>query len=87
MYKFFCAAAIAVVKANAYGHGSVNVARHLVANGINHFAVATVMEGVELRQAGIRTYVQVLGKSTHSPTHTHVHLLTPKLSHSTILSV
>ncbi len=42
-----------VVKANAYGHGAVPVARRLAAEGCFGFAVATVQEGVELRQAGI----------------------------------
>jgi alanine racemase len=44
---------IAVVKANAYGAGAVGVARVLSAAGVDAFAVATVAEGVELRQAGI----------------------------------
>jgi alanine racemase len=43
----------AVVKADAYGHGAVPVARKLAAEGCHGFAVATVQEGVELRQAGI----------------------------------
>jgi alanine racemase len=42
---------IAVVKANAYGHGMVPVARTLAQAGTNHFAVATVDEAIELRQA------------------------------------
>ena len=40
---------MAVVKANAYGHGVEEVARRLVCEGIGAFAVATVSEGVELR--------------------------------------
>ena len=44
---------IGVVKANAYGHGSVAVARTLVAEGIERLAVATIDEAVELRTAGI----------------------------------
>lgn len=44
---------IAVVKANAYGHGAVAVARTLVAGGVERLAVATVDEGAELRAAGI----------------------------------
>lgn len=54
---------IAVVKGNAYGHGSVEVARYLNKHGIFHFAVATALEGKELRENGIAGYIQVLGNS------------------------
>jgi len=43
---------IAVVKANAYGHGAVEVAGTLVGQGISRLAVATLSEAVELRNAG-----------------------------------
>ena len=42
-----------VVKADAYGHGAVEVARALRAEGVRHFGVATVPEGVALREAGL----------------------------------
>jgi alanine racemase len=51
----------AVVKANAYGHGAVPVSKALAEEGVKVFGVATVEEGVELRQAGIRLPVVVLG--------------------------
>ncbi len=51
----------AVVKANAYGHGAVDAARTLREEGAAMFGVATVEEGVELRRAGIREPVVVLG--------------------------
>src|SRR3972149_2480849 len=51
----------AVVKANAYGHGAVPVSRTLVEEGVRMLGVATVEEGVELRQAGVRCPVVVLG--------------------------
>ena len=41
------------VKANAYGHGAVPVARAALRAGVGAFGVATVDEGVELREAGI----------------------------------
>lgn len=44
---------IAVVKANAYGAGAVGMAQTLAADDVDAFAVATVSEGVELREAGI----------------------------------
>ena len=43
----------AVVKADAYGHGAVPVARALRAAGADMFAVALIEEGIELREAGI----------------------------------
>src|SRR5699024_11706666 len=52
---------IAVVKANAYGLGSVAVAVHLAARGVGFFAVATLDEAIELRMHGIREKVLVLG--------------------------
>lgn len=44
---------MAVVKANAYGHGSVGVAKALAYAGADAFAVTTIEEGRELREAGI----------------------------------
>ena len=44
---------IGVVKANAYGHGDVEVARTLLGEGVERLAVATVAEGIALREAGI----------------------------------
>lgn len=52
---------MAVVKADAYGHGAVECARRLQAEGVDWFAVATVEEGSELRAAGIVKPVLVLG--------------------------
>lgn len=52
---------MAVVKANAYGHGAADVAQTVLAAGADRLAVATVGEGVELRQAGIGAPIQVLG--------------------------
>jgi alanine racemase len=54
-------AIFAVVKANAYGHGAVPVARALAEEGVGTFGVATVEEGIELRQGGITGPVVVLG--------------------------
>src|ERR1700682_4690545 len=44
---------MAVVKANAYGHGAVECARRLEREGANWFGVALPEEGIELRTAGI----------------------------------
>jgi len=51
---------LAVVKADAYGHGAVPVARALEQAGVDFLGVAAVSEGVELRQGGIRTPIIVL---------------------------
>lgn len=51
---------MAVVKANAYGHGAVKIATELEKMGIDYFAVATVLEGVELRLCGIKGTVLLL---------------------------
>lgn len=52
---------MAVVKANAYGHGSIECAKRLEAEGADWFAVATLEEAVELRNAGFRAPVLCLG--------------------------
>jgi alanine racemase len=49
-----------VVKANAYGAGAIQVTTAVAAEGVEHFAVASVAEGVELREAGIVGTILVL---------------------------
>lgn len=49
------------VKANAYGHGMVEISRELNANGIRAFCVASVLEGVKMRQQRIRGEILILG--------------------------
>lgn len=44
---------LAVVKANAYGHGAVEVGRALLAAGVHGLGVSTVAEGLALRRAGL----------------------------------
>ena len=51
----------AVVKADAYGHGVLEVARILLKEGADSLAVATIPEGLKLRQAGIGAPIMVLG--------------------------
>src|SRR5205085_11788232 len=51
---------MAVVKADAYGHGAVMCARRLAAEGVDWFGVALPEEGVELRAAGIEQPVLCL---------------------------
>lgn len=54
---------IAVVKANAYGHGAAAVARAALFAGASRLAVARVVEGVQLRREGIAAPILVLGYS------------------------
>jgi alanine racemase len=54
---------LAVVKDNAYGHGLVPVAQALSRAGCEEFGVAFASEGAELRQAGIREPILLLGSS------------------------
>jgi len=54
---------MAVVKANAYGHGMLPVARTAVDAGASYCAVARISEGIELRENGITLPVHVMGPS------------------------
>lgn len=51
----------AVVKANAYGHGAVEVARACVEAGAGYLVVATMGEAMELREAGFTVPILILG--------------------------
>jgi alanine racemase len=53
---------LAVVKANAYGHGDVEVARACVQAGVDWLGVALVEEGLRLRQAGVRSRILLLAE-------------------------
>lgn len=51
---------IAVVKADAYGHGAIEVSKRLVEEGVSYLAVAYTSEAVALRNAGIKEPIIVL---------------------------
>ena len=82
-YRVICAQAqapvLCVVKADAYGHGAVPVARRLQAAGARYFAVATVTEAVELRENGITTPILILGYVDEGDMETvaHHHITAP----------
>ncbi|MEM8612023.1 MAG: alanine racemase [Cyanobacteria bacterium P01_H01_bin.105] len=57
---------MAVVKADAYGHGSVAVAQTALSAGATWLGVATVPEGIELRQAGLNAPILVMGALHHA---------------------
>lgn len=52
---------LAVLKANAYGHGMVEVARLMEAEGVAMLGVAVLEEGLRLREAGIRSPILIMG--------------------------
>lgn len=56
---------IAVVKANAYGHGAVEVSKHLIEQGVLYLGVAFTNEAVQLREAGINSPMLVFFDRDH----------------------
>jgi alanine racemase len=50
---------LAVVKADAYGHGSIAVSRHLIKQGVSHLGTAFKSEAIHLRESGIQTPILV----------------------------
>ena len=72
---------LAVVKADAYGHGAVPVAETLEAEGVDWLGVAIPEEGVVLRRAGIRVPILVLGAVAEEQLDLFVrHALTPTIA-------
>ncbi|MEQ8972986.1 MAG: alanine racemase [Coleofasciculus sp. C1-SOL-03] len=57
---------MAVVKADAYGHGAIMVAQTALATGAYGLCVATIEEGIQLREAGIDAPIVILG-ATNTP--------------------
>ncbi|MFA5092877.1 MAG: alanine racemase [Candidatus Omnitrophota bacterium] len=52
---------LVTVKADAYGHGLIPVAKQLVTSGVDYLGVASIDEGIKLRKAGIRLPILLLG--------------------------
>ena len=50
---------LAVVKAGAYGHGAVEISKHLIKKGISKLGVAFTEEAIELRESGITTPILI----------------------------
>ncbi|MBD2663777.1 alanine racemase [Richelia sinica FACHB-800] len=61
---------MAVVKADAYGHGAVTVAQTVLGAGASWLGVATVPEGIQLREGGIKAPILILG-AIHTPEQIH----------------
>lgn len=69
---------IGIVKANAYGHGAVAVSRALVQAGVTLLGVATLAEGIQLREARIDVGIILMGPLVQGEIHDLVsHRLTP----------
>jgi len=60
---------MAVVKANAYGHGVIEVTRKALENGADSMGVARIEEGIELRKAGFNESVLIFGYTPPVLTH------------------
>jgi alanine racemase len=72
---------MAVIKADAYGHGAIPVAKCLAGCGVDWFGVATVEEAAELRDVGIEQPILLLGGLYMSdPADLIKHRLTPSVS-------
>ena len=77
---------MAIVKANAYGHGAWDSAQEFARQGIGRFAVASLDEGIALRQAGLSASIVVLGALFEEQVSDLVaHRLTPVVSDERIL--
>jgi len=57
---------MAIVKADAYGHGAVEVSRQAVKSGVYGLGVSLVEEGIKLRKAGINVPIYILGEPSLS---------------------
>ncbi len=77
---------MAVVKANAYGHGEIETTKALIRQGLSRVAVFSIDEGIVLRQAGINAPIVVLGPLfSEQMGELFAHQLTPVISDLSIL--
>lgn len=51
---------MAIVKANSYGHGSIECSKVFIENGVDYLGVSTLSEGIELRKSGITSKILLL---------------------------
>jgi alanine racemase len=78
---------MAVVKANAYGHGAIETSRTLIRHGVTRLAVFSTEEGIALRQAGITVPIIVLGPVFQEQfSDLFAHRLTPVVSDPSVLT-
>ena len=78
---------MAIIKADAYGHGAVKCAQAALKEGINHFGVGIIQEGIELRESGISSPILILGGVYPDETEELIkHNLSTSLSNTTLLN-
>lgn len=71
---------MAIVKADAYGHGAVTVAKTIIDAGVQRLGVACLSEGVELRKAGINCPILSLGPVMSDEIEDYIHYgITPSI--------
>ena len=80
---------MAVVKADAYGHGFLEVTRTLLENGADRLAVATLREGEQLRSRGVKVPILVLGALMEEDIEDYINFnITPNVfSYETALAI
>ena len=57
---------IAMVKANAYGHGDVAISLKMEELGVNYFGVADFEEGIRLRNSGVKSHIMVMNPGVNN---------------------
>ena len=57
---------IAMVKANAYGHGDIVISRKLEEFGVSYFGVADFEEGIRLRVSGLKSRIMVMNPASYN---------------------
>ena len=78
---------MAIVKADAYGHGAIETSRALIQHGVTRLAVFSTEEGVALRQAGITVPIVILGPLFQEQFgDLFAHQLTPVVSDPSIIT-
>ena len=78
---------MAVVKADAYGHGAIETSRTLIQHGVTRLAVFSTEEGIALRQAGFTVPIVVLGPVFQEQfCDLFAHHLTPVVSDPSVLT-
>lgn len=77
---------VAMVKANAYGHGDIEVVQKMEKLGIRHFGVADFEEGVRLRAHNIKSSIMVMNPGVHSVEVLIKHNLEPVIYNEIILN-
>ena len=70
---------VCMVKANAYGAGSIEVSKTLQEHKVDYLAVAVADEGAALRQAGIRSHIMVMNPEMSALRDLFIHRLEPEV--------